>query len=124
MILIDLQEAFDTTDHDALFQNFHVIAFSRPTVHKLRLTSGFYLVNLAKQSSQPASIFYGASQGLILGSLLFLVYVNDMLKAVKCHLFLSLDDLCLVCQHKYIDEIGKHLNLLFSRYVIDLWVIS
>ena len=124
MILIDLQEAFDTTNHDALFQNFYVIAFSRPTVHKLHLTSGFCLVNLAKQPSQPASIFYGASQGLILGSRLFLVYVNDMLKAVKCHLFLSLDDLCLVCQHKYIDEIGKHLNLLFSRYVIDLWVIG
>ena len=97
MILIDLQEAFDTNDHDALFQNFYVIAFSRPTVYKFHLTSGFFLVNLAKQSFQPASIFYDASQGLILGSLLFLVYVNDMLKAVKCHLFLPLDDSCLVC---------------------------
>ena len=97
MILIDLQEAFDTTDHDALFQNVYVIAFSGPTVYKFHLTSGFFLVNLAKQSLQPASIFYGASQGLILGSLLFLVYVNDMLKAVKCHLFLPLDDSCLVC---------------------------
>ena len=124
MILIDLQEAFDTTDQDALSQNPYVIAFSRPTIHKFHLTSGFFLVDLAKQSSQPASIFYGASQGLILGSLLFLVYVNDMLKAVKCHLFLSLDDSCLVCQHKDIDKIGKHLNLLFSRYVIDSWVIS
>ena len=37
-----------------------------------------------------------------------------MSKTVKCHLFLYADDSCLVCQHKYINEIEKQLNVDFS----------
>ena len=45
-----------------------------------------------------------------------------MPKAVKCHLFLFLDDPCPFCQHKDINEIGKHLNLLFSN-ICD-WLVG
>ena len=34
-----------------------------------------------------------------------------MSQAIKCHLFLYADDLCLVCQHKDINEIENQLNV-------------
>ena len=45
---------------------------------------------------------------------MFLLYVNDMPKAVKCDLFLYADDTCLTFQHKNVKEIKDHLNLNFS----------
>ena len=37
-----------------------------------------------------------------------------MSQAVKCNLFLYADDICLVCQHKGINEIEKQLNKNFE----------
>ena len=117
MILIDLQKAFDTIDHDVLLQKLYAIGFSKHTVNwfKSYLSNRSFLVNLENNFSQPASVSCGVSQGSILGPLLFLIYVNDMSQAVKCHLFLYADDSCLVCQHKDINEIEKQLNVDFSN---------
>ena len=38
-----------------------------------------------------------------------------MSQAVKCYLFLYVNDSCLVCQHKDINEIEKQLNVDFSN---------
>ena len=117
MIVIDLQKAFDTIDHDVLLQKLYAIGFSKRTVNwfKSYLSNIYFKVNLGNNFSHPASVSCGVSQGSILGPLLFLIYVNDMSKAAKCHLFLYADDLCLVCQHKSINEIEKQLNLDFSN---------
>ena len=83
--------------------------FSKYTVNwfKSYLSNRSFLVNLGNNSSQPASVSCGVPQGSILGTLLFLPYVNGMSQTVKCHLFLYADDSCLVCQHKDINEIEK-----------------
>ena len=60
-------------------------------------------------------------QGSILGSLLYLIYVNDMSQAFRCHFFLHANDLCLVYQYKDINEIEKQLNINFSN-ICDLFV--
>ena len=69
-----------------------------------------FLVNLGNVFSQHACVSSGVLQGSILGFLLFLIYINDILQAVKCNLFLNAVDTCLACQHKDINEIGKQLN--------------
>ena len=103
MILIDLQKAFDTFDHDILLQKLYAIDFSKHMVNWFRsyLFNISFLVNLGNDFSQPASVSCGVPQGSVLGPLLFLIYVNDMSQAVKCDLFLYADDTCLVCQQRY-----------------------
>ena len=49
-------------------------------------------------------------QRSILGSLLFLIYVNDMFMAVKCDLFLHADETCLLFQSKNVKDIEKGLK--------------
>ena len=112
MILIDLQKAFDTIDHDILLQKLYAIGFSKHSVNWFRsyLTNRIFLVNLGNVFSQQACVSSGVPQGSILGPLLFLIYINDMSQAVKCNFFLYADDTCLACQHKDINEIEKQLN--------------
>ena len=116
MILIDLQKAFDTIDHDILLQKLYAIGFSKHSVNWFRsyLINRTFLINLGHASSQPVCVSSGVPQGSILGPLLFLIYINDMSQAVKCNLFLYADDSCLVCQHKDINEIEKQLNKDFE----------
>ena len=118
MILIDLQKAFDTIDHDILFQKLYAIGFSKHTVNWFQsyLPNRSYLVNLAN------SVSCGVPQGSILGPFLFLIYVNDMSQAVKCDLFLYADDTCLVCQHKDINKIENQLNEDFCN-ICD-WLVD
>ena len=94
MILIDLQKAFDTIDHDVLLQKLYAIGFSKRTVNwfKSYLSNRSFKVNLENNFSRPASVSCGILQGSIMGPLLILIYVNDMSQAVKCHLFLYADD--------------------------------
>ena len=102
MILIDLQTAFDTIDHDILLKNLSAIGFSNHTIglFKSYLSNRLFGVNLENCYSDPSNITYGAPQGSILGPLLFLIHVNNMLQAVKSNLFQYADDSCLVFHGK------------------------
>ena len=88
MILIDLQKAFDTINHDILLKKLSIIGFSDHTVKWFQsyLSNRKFTVNLDNSISEVSNIC-GVLQGSILGPLLFLIYVNDMPMAVKCNLF-------------------------------------
>ena len=117
MILIDLEKAFDTINHDIFLKKLSFISLSDHTVKWFQsyLSNRKFIVNLENSFSKVSSISCGVPQGSILGPLLFLIYVNDMPMAVKCDLFLYADGTCLVFQSKNVKDIKKQLNEDFAN---------
>ena len=117
MILIDLQKAFDTIDHNILLLKMPSLGFSREVIdwYKSYLSSRKFHVNVHDKFSTSADLRCGVPQKSILGPLLFLLYINDMPQAVDCDLFLYADDTCLLFQHKDIERIKEELTKNFSN---------
>ena len=117
MILIDLQKAFDTIDHEILLQKLKAIKFSESTIKwfKSYLSERIFLVNIENKLSDFGEISCGVPQGSILGPLLFLIYVNDVPQAVSSTLLLYADDSCILYQHKDVVQIEKRLNEDFEN---------
>ena len=97
MILVDLQRAFDTIDHDILLKTLSAIGFLNHTIgwFKSYLSNRLFRVNLENCYSDPPNIHVGYHWS-ILEPLLFLIYINDMPQSVKSNLFLYADGSCLV----------------------------
>ena len=123
MILIDLQKAFDTLDHNILLDKMVHSKFSAPTISwfKSYLSNRTFKVNINEIFSDPGDLTCGVPQGSILGPLLFLLYINDMPESVTSDLFLYADDSCLVFQHKDLKVIERELNKDF-RELCDWFV--
>ena len=117
LILIDLQKAFDTIDHQILLKKMKYLGFSDSTISWFSsyLENRSVIVNIEKSFSEPTTITCGVPQGSILGPVLFLLYVNDMPQAVSCELLLYADDTCLVYSHKNVEEIEIKLNTDFNN---------
>jgi hypothetical protein len=124
MILIDLQKAFDTIDHEILLRKMKYLGFSDATISWFQsyLANRIFKVNVGDEYSSPGDLSCGVPQGSILGPLLFLLYVNDMPQSVSCDLLLYADDSCLVFTGKDIDKIEAQLNNNFNS-VCD-WFID
>ena len=116
MILIDLQKAFDTINHEILIKKMECLGFSKGVTlwFKSYLSNRKFKVNLNQIFSEPGNLLCGVPQGSILGPLLFLLYINDMPQSVNCELLLYADDTCLIFQHNDIKEIENQLNKYFS----------
>ena len=74
------------------------LGFSKDVIlwFKSYLLNRKFKVNLSKTFSGPEKLLSGVSQRSILGPLLFLCYINDMPRAVKCEVPLYSDDTCLI----------------------------
>ena len=107
MISIDLQKAFDTIDYEILLQKPEAIRFAKGTLQWFRsyLSEQIFLVNSESKLSDFGKISCGVPEGSILGPLLFLIYGNDMPKAVRSALLLYADDSCILYQHKNFENI-------------------
>ena len=115
MILIDLQKTFDTI-HEIFINKIEFLGFSKDVIlwFKSYLSNRKFKLNLNKSFLEPGQLLCGVPQGPILGSLLFLPYINDKPQAVKCELLLYADDIYLIFQHNDINEIEIQLNKNFS----------
>ena len=109
MILIDLQKAFDTINHEILLKKLEAIGFSDKCIRWFwsYLCERIFFTEIDNQLSDYGKVSCGVPKGSILGPLLFLVYVNDIPQAVKSNLFLYLNDSCLMFQYKDVQEIEK-----------------
>ena len=119
MILIHLQKAFDTIDHDILLKKLSGIGFSNHTSgwFKSYLSNQLFRVNLENCYSDPSNITCGLPQESVVGPLLFVIYVNDIPHAVKSNLFLYADVSCLVFQGSDVTEIEKQWKQRFYKHL-------
>ncbi len=112
-IFIDLQKAFDTVDHKILLKKLEYYGI-RGLANKwfesyLSNRQQFVSINGFKSKNQ--TMKYGVPQGSVLGPLLFLVYINDLHKAIKfstVHHFA--DDTNLLVTGKHLEEVQKQIN--------------
>ena len=116
MVLIDLQKAFDTIDHQILLKKMKYLGFSKNTITSFKsyLCEQQFKISINTTYSSPASLLCGVPQGSILGPLLFLLYINDFPQAVVSDSLLYADDTCIVFQHKSAIEIER-------RLIRDFW---
>ena len=98
MILIDLKKAFNTINHEILFKKLKANGFSEwcITWFQSYLSKRIFFISIENQLSDYGGISCGVPQGLILGPILFLIYVNVMPQAVDSNLLLYADDSCLM----------------------------
>jgi len=112
MVMLDLQKAFDTVNHDILLIKLKALGFRNDVVQWMNsyLTGREQMVIVSGTKSDTAKITCGVPQGSILGPLLFLLYVNDMNAAVDCRLLLYADDSALLISGKDVANIESKLS--------------
>ena len=113
-IFIDLQKAFDTVDHQILLKKLehYGIRGIANNWFKSYLSNRKQFVSINGFNSKEQSMKYGVPQGSVLGPLLFLIYINDLNKAIKystVHHFS--DDTNLLVVGKNLQDIQKQINL-------------
>ena len=116
MILIDLQKAFDTIDHQILIRKRKYLGFSKNVIawFKSYLSERKFKININTSYSSPSNLICGVPQGSILGPLLVLLYINDLPQAIVSDSLLYADDNCIVFQHENVTETEKQLLKDFS----------
>ena len=117
MILIDLQKAFDTIDHDILLQKMNFMGFSKTSIKWFRsyLTNRIFFVSVENSFSGAGDPKCGVPQGSILGPLLFLLYINELKQASELTLLLYADDSCILYQNSDLKQIENQLNRDFKN---------
>ena len=117
MILIDLQKAFDTLDHDVLLKKMECVGFKKPVIKwfKSYLSNRKFSVSVEGVFLEEGLLTCGVPQGSILGPLLFLIYINDLPQSLsETTSNLYADDTCIYYQHRDIQKIENVLNKEFS----------
>ena len=105
MVLIDLQNAFDTIDQNILIKKMSFLGFADETIKWYTyLSNRKCIISMENANSDKASITCLVPQGSMLCPLLFLVYVHDMPQAVDSELLLYVNDTCLVFQYRNIKQ--------------------
>ena len=125
-VFIDLKKAFDTIDHETLFKKMQRYGIRGLALSWLKsyLHERTQFVSLDGVESQTQDITFGVPQGSVLGPKLFILYINDVGKALenmKCVLFA--DDTSLYSSGADLDQllhaVQKDLHTLHKWFEIN-----
>ena len=115
MIFLDIAKAFNSIHHDRLYKKFEFIGLSYRCIKWFKsYLQRTQSIRIKNQSSPPIEICSGIAQGTVLGPLIFIFYLNDIVRDIKhCHISLFADDCVL-----YLD--GNNWKHVFEKLQSDL----
>ena len=123
-IFIDLKKAFDTVDHEILLQKLAHFGI-RGTPLKLfsdYLTNRFQFCSVKLFMSNSRLITCGIPQDSVLGSILFLIHINDLEKMTSLKTILFADDTALFLSDSNVSSLGKFVNDELEK--VKMWLIQ
>jgi len=121
-IFMDLSKAFDTINHEILINKLHNYGIRGTSLSWFKdyLKNRKQYVVYESEKSQELNITCGVPQGSILGPLLFILYINDIVKSSQLLTFIIFaDDTNILYSHKDLNTAISTLNNELSR--IQLW---
>ena len=116
--MIDLRKAFNAVCHQTLLiktKHYEIRGVAYNLVNSY-LHDRKQFVALNQTCSKTNKIQYGVLQGSSLGSLFFLIYINDLKTAVNCNPRLFADDTCVIVTAPSISLLQKKINNDLSRF--------
>ena len=116
---VDLEKAFDTLNHTVLLEKLKYYSVRVITNNWVKsiLQDIYQYTNINECSSEKLLITHGVTQGSALGPLLFLLYINDLHKAMmhwSVHHFA--DDTNILLINKSLKRINKDSNYDLKRF--------
>jgi len=121
-IFLDLSKAFDTIDHKILLDKLQCYGFRGIALDWLTsyISSRSQFVSINGNNSLPLALRTGVPQGSILGPLLFILYINDIIKVnTDVELLLFADDTNMFLHDTDIDSLSVRANK--ALFDISMW---
>ena len=107
VVFLHLKKAFDTVNHSILLNKLEMYGLNSKAINLLScyLSDRTQICQLTNVYSGEREVICGIPQGSILGSLLFLIYINDLPNCLECTtLRMFADDTNLTAVGETLDE--------------------